>query len=227
MGHLLTRLLMGFCPDVMKIYTKTGDQGYTSLYGGKRVPKNNLRIRAYGDIDELNSILGVCVAQGGSQNFPANTPLLKILTRLQHLLFNLGADLSAPPNLKLKSPRISKTNTVWIEKQIDFFEKKLPRLTTFILPGGTQLSAHLHHARAVCRRAEREIVGLIRSNSRSDSRSDSAGDSATKSAPHSAAPAINRHILPFLNRLSDLLFVLARFANLKHKVSDTKWKVHK
>lgn len=219
MGHLLTRLLMGFCPDVMKIYTKTGDQGETSLYGGKRVPKSDLRIRAYGDIDELNSILGVCVAQGGSQNFPANTPLLKILTRLQHLLFNLGADLSAPSNLTLKSPRISKANTVWIEKQIDLFEKKLPRLTAFILPGGTQLSAHLHHARTVCRRAEREIVGFIRSDSRADS--------ATRSASHSAAPAINRHILPFLNRLSDLLFVLARFANLKHKVSDIPWKARK
>ena len=176
----------------MKIYTKTGDSGQTSLYGGKRVGKDSLRIRAYGDVDELNAILGLCAGiDKGKKSAP---DLKKIFARLQHQLFIVGADLAA--HLAVKTERIHKEHVAELEEIIDRLAAKLPSLNNFIYPGGTALAAHLHLARTVCRRAEREVVAL------------------------SKKEKINPLLIPYLNRLSDLLFVMARRAlkNLPAKI---------
>lgn len=171
---------------MLKIYTKTGDSGETSLYGGKRVGKDSQRIKAYGDIDELNAILGLCISALDKR---PESGTEKILKKIQHLLFVAGADLAA--EISLKTVRITKKDTAALEKIIDKIEKSLPPLKNFIFPGGTKLSAHLHHARTVCRRAEREVIAL------------------------SKKEKINLQLVPFLNRLSDLLFVMARQSNLE------------
>ena len=132
----------------MKIYTKTGDAGETSLYGGSRVPKSHLRIEAIGAVDELNAYLGVLD--------------MGELTRIQNELFTLGADLATPAdtNSKLKILRIDAACVALLEKEIDAWTEKLPQLTNFILPGGSKVAAQLHLARAICRRAERSVVRL-------------------------------------------------------------------
>lgn len=178
----------------MKIYTKTGDRGDTSLFGGQRVPKDAQRIEAYGTIDELNSILGIVRADDRT------SPMDPILERIQHTLFNLGADLATPRSLDKSITRISPRDTAVLEKDIDQTEPKLKPLRSFILPGGSPVAARLHFARTVCRRAERVIVRL--------SRNEDIGDDITI----------------YLNRLSDLLFVLARYANRLAEVQETKWK---
>lgn len=179
----------------MKIYTKSGDKGDTSLFGGQRVPKDALRIEAYGTVDELNSVLGIVRADGVGE------PLDRILGTLQDELFVLGADLATPRSLQRKGlKRIGKKETEFIEGTIDALEKQLKPLKSFILPGGSPVAARLHFARTVCRRAERVVVRL--------SRNEDIGDDC----------------MVFLNRLSDLLFVLARFANHSANVSEVKWK---
>src|SRR5262245_1721610 len=136
----------------MKIYTKTGDQGETGLFGGQRVPKNSLRIHAIGDVDELNALLGVCRSH---DNPPAD--IKKILSELQHELFALGADLATPLDSKAKISRMNAAHVERLEAHIDRLETGLKPLRNFILPGGSPLAAHLHLARAVCRRAERSV----------------------------------------------------------------------
>lgn len=179
----------------MKIYTKTGDKGDTSLFGGQRVPKDALRIEAYGTVDELNSVLGIVRADNEEKEIDS------IIDRIQNELFDLGADLATPRSQSSKSiKRFEAKDSRHLEKQIDQLEEHLKSLKTFILPGGSLVAARLHFARTVCRRAERSVVRLSRNED------------------------IGEGITIYLNRLSDLLFVLARYANHTAGVSETKWK---
>jgi len=181
----------------MKIYTKTGDKGETSLFGGKRVWKDDLRIQAYGTTDELNAVLGIAVAE------LSDTELKDVISGLQNDLFTVGSDLASPLEKENKNfviPRIDSQFVTRLELLIDKFDSQLPALKNFILPGGSKVSAILHHARTVCRRAEREVVALSR------------------------IEGINDQIEVYLNRLSDLLFVLARFENFSSKHPDIEWR---
>ena len=178
----------------MKIYTKQGDSGTTGLYGGVRVSKDDLRIQTYGTVDELNATLGIVLAQTSLD------PGLKTrLSRIQSELFHLGAELATPRGGRLTSRLLDSTEISALEKEIDQMEASLPPLKSFILPGGTPESAHLHLTRTVCRRAEREMVTLHRQD------------------------PLRAEALTYLNRLSDYLFVCARYANLKAGVSDIPW----
>jgi len=170
-----------------KIYTKTGDDGTTGLVRGPRRSKADLRIEAFGTIDEANSLIGL--ARTGTQSMPK---VDTVLARVQNDLFDLGSDLATPgeDGPEEKSLRITAVQTEWLEKQIDHFNDGLAPLTSFVLPGGTPLAAELHIARTVVRRAERLVVELIAEES-----------------------DINAEVLRYINRLSDLLFVLARVAN--------------
>ncbi len=170
----------------MKIYTKTGDQGETSIGGGKRLPKDDLRIAACGEIDELNAVLGMCKVECG------NDLMADILARMQRDLWIMGADLTAPEVVQIGGknvPRILEEDTARLEGWIDDMDFQLPLLKNFILPGGSRLSAHLHLARTVCRRVERAVVKLAH------------------------AEKVDQQVLAYINRLSDLLFVMARYAN--------------
>lgn len=178
----------------MKIYTKTGDKGETSLFGGKRLPKDDLRIEAYGTVDELNSVIGVA----RSLNPPKE--LDTILEEIQNDLFTLGADLATLKDAAPSVPRIQSSDVSRLESHIDLIDPMLEPLRSFILPGGTQLVAALHFARTVCRRAERRVIQL--------SQREHIGDQ----------PMI------FLNRLADLLFVLARYANHLSIQREQKWE---
>jgi cob(I)alamin adenosyltransferase len=178
----------------MKIYTKTGDNGTTSLFSGGRVRKDHLRVEAYGTVDELNSILGVVLAHQPSAQGTA------WLLEVQSQLFRLGSDLATPLDAKADwLVRIQAENIAWLENTIDTMTTTLEPLKNFILPGGCLASAHLHVARTVCRRAERIVVGLA------------------------DVEAIGEHALPYLNRLSDWLFTLARYENAQAHVEETKW----
>jgi cob(I)alamin adenosyltransferase len=180
---------------MMKIYTKTGDKGDTSLFGGQRVPKDALRIEAYGTVDELNSVLGIARADN------ADTEIDEILAGVQDQLFDLGADLATPRSADKKPiKRIESRDTQHLEKVIDELEPTLKPLRSFILPGGSPLAARIHFARTVCRRAERAVVRLSRNED------------------------IGEAVMIYLNRLSDMLFVLARYANQKAKVPEVRWK---
>lgn len=181
----------------MKIYTKTGDKGETGLFGGDRVPKNSIRIEAYGTIDELNSFIGLAVHE------VRNNDVKGLLEGIQNELFTVGSDLAAPDNektLKLDIQRVQPHLYVRLENEIDRFEERVEELRNFILPGGTKGAAVLHICRTICRRAERLVAAL-------------------KSTEN-----INENILIYLNRLSDLLFVLSRFENSFSGVQDIKWK---
>jgi cob(I)alamin adenosyltransferase len=191
------------------IYTRTGDKGDTGLFGGQRVRKDSLRVEAYGSVDELNAALGVALAQS-----PENT-LASLLLRIQNDLFLLGADLATPEEKEKRKgqtviQRIRPELTTHLETWIDRLEAELPPLKQFILPGGHPLAAQLHLCRVVCRRAERCCVALARPKT----------DTAE---PASTVSAINPEILRYLNRLSDLLFVLARCVNHRQGVADIPW----
>lgn len=178
----------------MKIYTRTGDDGTTSLFAGGRVGKDDARVEAYGTIDELNSVLGIVRAVS------KNDYISEIVKEIQNLLFTLGADLATPldaENVRIK--RISKEDVNRLEWLIDQIDTKLKPLRSFVLPGGTLVASFLHLARTVCRRAERRLVYL------------------------SKKEKINAQIIPFVNRLSDLLFVLSRYANKIENVDDIEW----
>jgi cob(I)alamin adenosyltransferase len=178
-----------------KIYTRTGDDGKTSLGDGSRLPKSHLRVSAYGSIDEANSVIGVACLHVSQ---PA---VLQVLNHIQNDLFDVGADLCLPERQSVKSSslRITQEQVTWLENKIDFFNSDLPPLDTFVLPGGSAASAYLHHARTVTRRAERDIVRLA------------------------SEGAVNPCVIQYVNRLSDLLFVLARFLNDKGK-QDVRWQ---
>ncbi len=169
-----------------RIYTKSGDGGETSLGDGRRVPKTDLRIRAYGGVDELNAVLGLTVASRPSDD------LARTLTHIQNDLFDVGADLCVPESDEppAHSPlRVTKAQVEQLEHWIDAANEQLSPLTSFILPGGSVVAAHLHHARTVCRRVEIGVLELT------------------------AQERVNPQVAIYLNRLSDLLFVLARAAN--------------
>ncbi len=179
---------------VTSIYTKTGDTGDTGLFGGGRVGKVDERVEAYGQVDELNSALGLARAEGlGEMDMLAGT--------LQNQLFTLGAVLATPAGTKAAAaiPQVQPQWTVDMEHAIDGFDKELAALTTFVLPAGTKAAAALHFARTVCRRAERRVVPLMR------------------------AGKVNVEVVVYLNRLSDLLFTMARMANLRAGVKDVPW----
>ena len=179
----------------MKIYTRTGDGGDTGLLGGGRVPKHHPRVEAYGAVDELNAALGLAVAHLGDAE-PAD-----LLRRLQDECFQLGADLAAPGGGDRSGslPRIGDEHVSALERAIDHYDGQLPPLRQFILPGGAPAAAALHLARAIARRAERRVVALA------------------------AQETVNPAALRYLNRLSDLLFVLARWVNQRAGVADIPW----
>lgn len=178
-----------------KIYTKTGDSGKTSLFGGNRVLKNSLRIESYGTVDELNSVLGVVLSQKPSRK------IKEILNQIQNDLFILGADLATPlKNKKLNVPRVNQSHVTKLENIIDELDIKLKPLKYFILPSGNSVSSFLHLARAIARRAERLVVAL------------------------SLKENIGKYPIIYLNRVNDLFFILARFEmkNKKEKIWNSK-----
>ncbi len=177
----------------MKIYTKKGDSGNTSLYGGQQVSKTSSRIAAYGTVDELNSVLGMVISQQPS------TKTLGYLNTVQEQLFVLGADLATPISKEVRINRISEDEISFLEQTIDEMEEELPPLKNFILPGGTKAGAAIHFARTVCRRAERKAVECSTEEELSD------------------------QSIIYLNRLSDFLFVLGRFENHSSGIEETPW----
>ena len=182
----------------MKIYTRTGDNGTTGLFGGGRVEKHHPRIEAYGTVDETNAYLGL--TRTLMQDQPGAARLEPVLARLQEELFVLGADLATPLNAQAVVPRIDASHATQLEEAIDAFEADLPPLQHFILPGGTQAAGTLHVARTVCRRAERLTVAAAEQET------------------------LSPHTTIYLNRLSDLLFVLARWVNHQAGINEAQWK---
>ncbi|MGB1216964.1 MAG: cob(I)yrinic acid a,c-diamide adenosyltransferase, partial [Saprospiraceae bacterium] len=140
-----------------KVYTKTGDKGQTSLFGGKRLPKHHLRIESYGTVDELNSFIGLVRDGMGENEFSEERTLLK---EIQIILFDIGASLASDPEKKLLELNLSNQEVEVLEKEIDRMDEILPALKNFILPGGSLVVSHCHLARCVCRRAERNVVAL-------------------------------------------------------------------
>lgn len=178
-----------------KIYTRGGDSGETSLGDGSRVPKSSARVASYGEVDEANAVLGIArLYVGGPED--------AVLARVQNDLFDIGADLCTPipENPETPALRVTQAQVDWLEGQIDRMNAELPPLNSFVLPGGTPAAAFLHQARTVVRRAERVLVGLL------------------------AMPdeKVNRLVLAYLNRLSDLLFVMSRYVNNKG-ANDVMW----
>ena len=179
----------------MKIYTRTGDAGETALLGGARVSKDHLRVAAYGDVDELNALLGVVLAEGAGED-------AELLRAIQRDLFALGARLADPTSAvvaRREKAGLDEEHVARLERAIDEREAALPALDAFILPGGSPAGALLHLARTVCRRAERAMVSL-----------------------HHAQP-LEPVLLAYVNRLSDLLFVLARCANHRLGQPEERW----
>jgi len=179
----------------MKIYTKTGDQGTTSLFGGRRIAKDDLRIEAYGTIDEVNSALGLL------NNFIKEAYLKDRVLEIQSYLFVIGSNLAADPDNNLvKVPALEESKTKLLERWIDEMEKELKPLQFFVLPGGCQASSQAHTCRTICRRAERRVVSLAQLES------------------------VNPEIIIYLNRLSDYLFVLSRYLNHLSGIEEIYWK---
>ena len=180
----------------MKIYTKTGDEGKSSLFGGDRISKDDLRLESYGTIDELNSFLGLLISELDESYLMTAT-----LTKIQHLLFNIGSLLATADENLLKSlSGLDASDIQQLEDGIDQMETDLKPLTQFILPGGSQASAYAHICRTICRRAERRIVGLELTND------------------------AFANVVPYINRLSDYLFVLARHINADLGHQDVTWQ---
>lgn len=179
----------------MKIYTKTGDMGSTGLFGGPRVSKDDDRIEAYGTVDELNAALGVVRATA----LPADID--EQLSRIQSELFSIGAELATPDPDAHRMRIIGPAHVAWLEQGIDGHEATLPPLKNFILPAGGEAAARLHLARAICRRAERRVVTLVRR--------------------HEAS--VSEDLLVYLNRLGDLLFVLSRVVNSRGGELEVPW----
>ena len=182
-----------------KIYTRKGDDGTTGLGSGARVGKDDAQVESYGEVDELNSALGVALAAG------LDPELARVITRIQSELFNVGAELSligAPENARPPKPLVDARHVSALEAECDRFNEPLGPLAEFILPGGTPGAAALHLARTICRRAERRAVALARTH---------------------AVPA---DVLHYVNRLSDLLFIAARYEHRAKGVPDVLWDKH-
>ena len=181
----------------MKIYTKTGDKGETGLFGGERVSKDSPRIRAYGTIDELNSFIGLAITEVKDDSVKL------LLHDIQNKLFIIGSDLATPDNDKTKKLDVFRTPVEYyqsLETSIDNYESKLGPLKNFILPGGSKSASLLHVCRTITRRAERELIAL------------------------NSTVNIGENIIIFINRLSDLFFVLSRYENMISGIPDTIWK---
>ena len=183
-------------PRLTRIYTKTGDEGMTGLGGGRRVPKDSARVRAYGTVDELNSAIGVALALGLSERLASE------LGSIQNELFDLGSDLCWPEDdeRRARIPTVRPKHVRRLEGLIDELNEVVGPLTNFLLPGGAPGAAQLHLARTICRRAEREAITL------------------------SHEEPIGELVLPYLNRLSDALFVMARFENHERGVAEPLWQ---
>ena len=182
-------------PRLTKLYTRKGDDGTTGLGGGQRVPKDSLRVSAYGTVDELNSAIGVALAHGLS------TRLAEVLPIIQNELFHLGSDLCfvEEDKAKFNLPQIEERHVEQLEEWIDEFNEAVGPLENFVLPGGSVGAAQLHVARTICRHAERKVIALSR------------------------AEPIGALVLPYLNRLSDLLFVMSRYENKQRGVAEPLW----
>jgi len=179
----------------MKIYTKTGDKGSTSLLGGTRVSKNHIRIESYGEVDELNSFIGLLRDQDIQED--AKNFLLEVQDRL----FTIGSSLASDPGKsKVKIPELSQEDIDLLEKEIDKMNEVLPEMRSFVLPGGHTFVSFCHIARCVCRRAERHVVRLAQNEE------------------------VNELVIIYLNRLSDYLFVLSRKISFDLKAIETPWK---
>lgn len=198
----------------MKIYTRTGDAGETALFGGKRVPKDDLRVTAYGTVDEANAHLGLARAElqreaaAANERDPTSSDLVSLdeeLAALQSLLFDLGADLATPPDARQRSfiRPVDDHDVKRVEELIDQYSQELPPLTQFILPGGCASSAALQATRAVIRRAERDTVALAR------------------------VDQVGEHVIALINRLSDLFFTLARVVNHRAGEPEVVWVARK
>ncbi len=186
-------------PPKSRLYTRTGDRGETGLFGGRRVPKDHPRVVAYGTIDELNSVLGV------ASSFIRERSLITLLQSVQNELFNIGAELASDqPVRRAKNAasvfRLDDARTRRLEALIDDYDARVPPLRTFVLPAGTTAASLLHLARTVCRRAERAVVTLDRSE------------------------RVNPNLIAYLNRLCDLLFVLARYVNKAARRRELPWR---
>ena len=187
----------------MKIYTKTGDKGETGLIGGKRIPKSDPRIISYGLIDELNSNVGLTISLLNLKNNNLFSDLIDLLIKIQNDLFAIGSDLADPTypmENKYKIPRTDEKMVLYLESEIDKFDKEVVPITFFILPGGSIESSFLHVSRSIARRTETAVTTLSQSQT------------------------INPVILIYLNRLSDLLFVAARLVNKRLGIEDVAWK---
>jgi cob(I)alamin adenosyltransferase len=180
-----------------KIYTKTGDKGTTSLIGGTKVPKSHLRIEAYGTVDELNSYIGLC------KDLLSDKKAQEILLEVQDRLFTIGSSLACDPikEPKMRIPDLKEADVVLLEKEMDRMNETVPPMKSFILPGGHTTLSHLHIARCVCRRAERCCVRL-----------------------ELESLEVEPMIIKYINRLSDYLFVLSRYAGHQMKVKEIPWK---
>lgn len=182
---------------MFKIYTKTGDKGGTSLIGGVRVPKSHLRIESYGTIDELNSFIGMV------GDMAANEAIVAELREIQDRLFTIGSELATAPDkqVKMKLPDLHEADITWLEERIDKMNEVLPEMRSFIIPGGNLASSTCHVARCVCRRAERICVSMTEHNEH-----------------------VPELILPYLNRLSDYLFVLCRYIGHINNAPELPWR---
>jgi cob(I)alamin adenosyltransferase len=184
---------------INRVYTRTGDTGETSLAGGQRVPKDSLRIEAYGTVDELNAFVGL--ARETAAGDPAVTELGGILLRVQHELFNLGSILATlPADVHPRQARVTAEEIVQLEAEMDRANAGLPALRSFVLPGGSRLNAELHVCRTVCRRAERIVTALAR------------------------AEPVPAEAMKYLNRLSDAFFVWSRWASHQTGAPETLWE---
>ncbi len=181
----------------MKIYTKTGDEGTTSLYGGKRIAKDDLRIEAYGTVDELNSFIGLLFASFQDVDQQA------ILTEIQNRLFTIGAALATDPDKPNTSSDVHTNDIEVLEAAMDNMDQLLPPLHNFILPGGNLAIAYAHVCRTVCRRAERRVISLA------------------------SESTVDQNIIIYLNRLSDYFFILSRYLSHIHQVAEIPWIARK
>jgi cob(I)alamin adenosyltransferase len=188
---------------INRVYTRTGDKGETALVGGKRVPKDSLRIEAYGTIDELNSVVGIARVfnEENLEAGEAHRFLDEVLCKLQDELFDLGSELATPPEFFQEGMyRVGEDEIVRLEKLIDKCQEGLEPLNSFILPGGGRIGAYLHQCRTVCRRAEREILRLSREEQ------------------------VNPNAIKYVNRLSDLFFVLSRWITKQTGAPEYLWQ---
>jgi cob(I)alamin adenosyltransferase len=183
-------------PRLTRIYTKTGDEGMTGLGGGQRVPKDSRRVETYGTVDELNSLIGLTLATGLCERLAVELPVI------QNELFDLGSDLATPAVSQARHPvpTVEARHIEKLEALIDELNAVVGPLANFLLPGGSLGAAHLHVARTVCRRAERQATALARDE------------------------PIGANVLPYLNRLSDALFVMARYENHERGVAEPLWR---